>query len=346
MNHALAFALLAACTTSPDHSQPPPCGTPSPSDQLAQNQNQIISLALSGGEVYWLDLGGLGKVSTDGTGATELVQPQSGAAFALAGTIVVRGDTVYWADGNFPQGSIASVPAAGGATTTIATATEPLGVAVDATNIYWSTFGSSDHPVGTVVKQRLAGGDAVVLASGLSTVGPIAVDEANVYWSDDFGAVASVPIAGGAVHQLAPAQYTLPPATILDGAPAAIAVSDGRVYWTSTPLDGTSPSTIRSVDIGGGTATTIATLATRPLGLAVDDTFVYWSEVGPITPDGGLGVPPTVNQGTISRVANDGSDAVQIVSNGATYPVGPVVEDNALYYSTGSAATTLYRVVM
>jgi hypothetical protein len=53
-----------------------------------------------------------------------------------------------------------------------------------------------------------------------------------------------------------------------------------------------------------------------------------------------------VNQGTISRVANDGSDAVQIVSNGATYPVGPVVEDNALYYSTGSAATTLYRVVM
>jgi hypothetical protein len=346
MKFALAFALLAACATSHDHSQPPPCGTPSPSDQLATDPNEIESLALANGVVYWIDVDGIGKVSTDGTGEAVLADVGSGSAFALSGSIAAQDDTVYWADGNFPQGAVGSVPADGGDRTTLATADEPIGLVIDDTNIYFSTFGSSDNAVGTIVKQPLAGGAPVTLASGLSTVGPIAIDDSNVYWTDEFGAVASVAIAGGAVHQLVPAQYTLPPNTILDSWPTGITVSDGLVYWTSTPLDGMSPSTIQSIAIGGGSATTLATLDTQPSGLAVDDTFVYWGEVGPIIPGSGLGAPPIVNQGSIRRTAKDGSGTAQILSTGATYPVGPVVEDNALYYSTGSAATTLYRVVM
>jgi hypothetical protein len=275
------------------------------------------------------------------------VQAGSGSTFALSGSIAAQGDTVYWADGNFPQGAVGSVPADGGDRTTVATADEPVGLALDDTNIYFSTFGSSNNAVGTIVKQPLAGGAPVTLATGLATVGPIAIDDSNVYWTDEFGAVASVAIAGGAVHQLVAAQYALPPNTILDSWPTGIAVSDGRVYWTSTPLDGMSPSTIQSIAVGGGSsATTLATLDTKPSGLAVDDTFVYWAEIGAIMPGSELGAPPIANQGSIRRVAKDGSSAAQILSTGATYPVGPVVEDNALYYSTGSAATTLYRVVM
>ncbi|HTR54658.1 MAG TPA: hypothetical protein VMJ10_28395 [Kofleriaceae bacterium] len=349
MKHALWIAALAACTTSShDEPQPPPCGAPSPTDQLAQTQNQILALAIANGEIYWLDMGGIGKVSTDGAGGaggTELVQATSDAAFALGGFITTGAGNVYWADGNFPAGSVDRVAASGGASVQIAATDEPIGIAVDDTNIYWSTFGSSANPVGTIVKQPIAGGAPVVLASNLATVGPIAIDDSSVYWSDLFGAVSSVPIAGGAVRTLVPAQFTLPPATILDGSPVGIALADGRLYWTATPLDGKSPSTIRSVAISGGTATTIATLDTQPTGIAVDDTFVYWAEVGPIT-SGGLGTPPVVNQGSIRRMARDGTAAAQIVSSGATYPVGPVVEDNALYYSTGSAATTLYRVVL
>lgn len=185
-----------------------------------------------------------------------------------------------------------------------------------------------------------------MLATGLSTVGPIAIDETNVYWSDMFGAVSSVPIAGGSVHALVPAQYALPPSTILDDTPVGIAVADGVVYWTSTPLDGTSPSTIDAVPVDGGAVTIVATPATRPLGLAVDDQFVYWGEIGPVMAGPGLGTPPIANQGSLSRVDRDGGGSPQLLATGATYPVGPVVGENALYYATGSAASTIYRIVM
>jgi hypothetical protein len=344
MKALLAVSLLGACTSSPEP-PPPPCGAPTLANQLATTQNEVLSLALANGQLYWLDMGGIGAVSTDAGSASEIVQGGDGA-FALGGTIATNGTTVYWADGDFPSGTVDSVAANGGGRTTIASTDEPIGVAIDATNIYWSTFGSSDNPVGTIVKQPLAGGAQTVLATGLSTVGPIAIDETNVYWSDMFGAVASVPIAGGSVRALAPAQHTLPPNTILDDTPVGIAVADGTIYWVSSPLQGTDPSTIDSVSIDGGTVNIVATPATRPLGLAVDDQFVYWGEVGPITQGPGLGTPPIANQGSLSRVDRDGGGTPQVLATGATYPVGPVVSDNALYYATGPTASTIYRVVM
>ena len=344
MKALLAVSLLGACTSSSPE-PPPACGTPTLSDQLATTQNEVLSLALASGQLYWLDMGGIGEVSTDAGTPAEIVQG-SAAGFALGGTIATNGTTVYWADGEFPSGSVDSVAPNGGGRTTIASTDEPIGVAIDATNIYWSTFGSSDDPVGTIVKQPLAGGAQTILATGLSTVGPIAIDDTNVYWSDMFGAVSSVPIAGGSVRALVPAQYTLPPNTILDDTPVGIAVADETIFWTSTPLQGTAPSTIDSVSVDGGAVTVVATPATRPLGLAVDDQFAYWAEVGPITPGPGLGTPPIANQGSLSRIDRDGGGAVQILATGATYPVGPVVSDNALYYATGAAASTIYRVVM
>ncbi|HEY3802680.1 MAG TPA: hypothetical protein VGL61_08720 [Kofleriaceae bacterium] len=344
----LVLPLFAACTTSDPNDPPPPaCGTPTLSDQLAVTQNEVLSLALAGGQLYWLDMGGVGEVSTDASGSgLEIVQSSSGAAFALGGTIATNGSMVYWADGDFPSGTVDSVPAGGGTRTMIAQTDEPLGVAIDATNIYWSTFGSSDDAVGTIVKQPLAGGAPTVLASGLSTVGAIAIDDTNVYWTDMFGAVASVPIAGGTVKTLVPAQYALPPNTILDDSPVGIAVIDGTVYWASTPLDGSSPSTIDSVSIDGGTPAVIATPATTPRGIAVDDQFVYWSEIGVVTEGSGLGTPPTADQGTVSRVDRGAGGTPQVLATGASYPTAPVVANNALYYASGSSASTIFRIVM
>jgi hypothetical protein len=342
-----ALLLVAACTTSDPDGPPPACGTPTLTDQIAVTQQQVLSLALANGQLFWLDIGGVGVVSTDASGSnsgTELINAASGDVFALGGTIASNGSMVYWADGNFPTGHVGSVAVTGAQPTTIAQTDEPIGVAIDATNIYWSTFGSSDNPVGTIVKQPLLGGSPTVLATGLATVGPIAIDDTNVYWSDMFGAVAYVPIATGAVTTLVPAQYTLPANTILDDTPAAIAVANGNVYWTSSPLDGSSPGTIDSVATTGGSVSVVATPATRPLGVAVDDTFLYWSEVGTIT-ETGLGTPPTADQGSLSRVQLVGG-ALQVLATGATYPVGPVVSDNALYYASGNAASTIFRIVM
>ncbi len=341
-----AGLLFAAACTSPHHNDPPICGTPTAQDQLAQTQNQILSLTLAGDDVYWMDMGGIGRAPTDASSAgAEIVSPTS-SPFALGGSITNNGENVYWADGNLPSGSVDRVAMSGGGLVQLASTNQPIGVAVDASNIYWSTFGSSANPVGTIVKQPIDGGAAVTLATGLATVGPIALDDHNVYWSDMFGAVSSVPIAGGAVHTLVPAQYALPPNTVLDDAPIGIAVADGTVYWTSTPLQGATPNVISSVSIDGGAVSVVATPATQISGLAVDDQFVYWSEIGDVTPGQGLGSPPTADQGSISRLARDGSSAAQVLATGATYPVGPVVGDNVIYYASGSSLSTVYRVVM
>jgi hypothetical protein len=339
-----AFSALLAASACTDHGDAPPCGTPGMADQVAHTTNQIVALTLAGDDVYWLDLGGVGKVSTAGT-QTEIVTAPSPAAFALGGSIAVDAANAYWANGNYPAGAVTSVPTAGGSPAQLATANEPVGVAVDAQNLYFSTFGSSASPVGTIVEQPLAGGPAITLATGLATVGPIAIDASNVYWTDRFGAVSAVQIGGGSMRTLVPAQYTLPANTILDDYPVAIAVDAGVVYWTSEPLDPSQPATIESVAGAGGATTTIATLSSAPRGLAVDADYVYWSDLGPSSPGSGLGAPPHLLGGSVSRVAKAGSD-VEVLATGAIFPVGPVVGDNVFYYASGASDGTVFRVVM
>lgn len=83
--------------------------------------------------------------------------------------------SVYWANGD----SVMKVPLGGGVATTLAS--EQGGVqriAVDATNVYWT---SAD---GAVRKVPIGGGPATTLSSlpGAVPVG-IAVDASSVYWT-------------------------------------------------------------------------------------------------------------------------------------------------------------------
>ena len=55
---------------------------------------------------------------------------------------------------------------------------DPVRIAVDATNVYWTNYGS-----GTVMKVPLAGGVATTLASGMTGPLGIVVDATSVYWS-------------------------------------------------------------------------------------------------------------------------------------------------------------------
>ena len=118
---------------------------------------------------------------------------------------------------------------------TLATGQGPWALALDATSIYW-TEPLRLHREQGVAERRDAG---VILASGTCVLQSqsVAVDAANVYWSNpgtfgnDYtdGAVMRVPLAGGTPVAVATAQH----------GPFGVAVHGAyRFYWAN---QGTPP---------------------------------------------------------------------------------------------------------
>src|SRR5438128_1241496 len=93
----------------------------------------------------------------------------------------------------------------------------------------WSKVAIRGHDVTMIVLHRLAGLAAVKLASGQCGASGIAIDDANLYWTNtDAGTVMMVSKSGGKPATLASKQTE----------PAGIAVGGGVVYWTN---HGTAP---------------------------------------------------------------------------------------------------------
>lgn len=91
---------------------------------------------------------------------------------------------------------------------------------------------------------------------------------------------------------------------------AAFALNDSYVYWT----DGSSQ--VQRVAESGGPVQTIAPGQSKPYGLAVDATFVYWSNQ--------LG-------GAILRAPKDGSGTAQVLAT-ATQPGDIAIYQGNLYW--------------
>jgi len=248
--------------------------------------------------------------------------------------IALDATNVYWVSGGpgepgvTADGSLRSVPIAGGSPVTLASNLEaPSTLVVDSTTVYWVNAGTAatDYADGTVVKMPLAGGAITTLSTSPSRFTGIARDGANVYWADGLsggGVVVAVPLGGGPAVTLASAQgpvYEL------------VAVS-GDVFCEASPANSVA-ETITKLPVAAGTPVALASNQLYAQGLAVDGSSVYWAteelfvdggvlDVGQILTvpkAGGLPVTLATQQTSPSALAVDGSSIywVSYASNGA-----------------------------
>ena len=216
-------------------------------------------------------------------------------------TIVNDGTDVFWANTASPFSIVQDVIATDTVTTVPIVVDAGAGLSgiqpmvVDANHIYWGdTVGAGN---GTVYQANRDGSGVIALASGLSaSVNGIAVDASNVYFTVDPGnnSVNSVPIGGGSVNVLATGE----------AGPIPIVTDGTSLYWINTGGIGTGPSSLRKMPVGGGAITNLAACGVSfkkaaPCGdsfvsLAMDSTYVYWTDEAAVTPGG---------SGTLFKVA-------------------------------------------
>ncbi|WP_437967366.1 hypothetical protein WMF04_48795 [Sorangium sp. So ce260] len=157
----------------------------------------------------------------------------------------------------------------------------PTFLRMDASGIYWSNQGSGDAPDGSVMRLDPGDGTAAVLAAEQALPGPLALDEATVYFAHARG-ISAVPKAGGEVTELAPDAR---------GA-AALAVDQGALYWVEP---GTPPAFedggLFALPPGQGPGAAKVMLAAIPgvaNGVALDADHVYVTARGTGAGDGAI----------------------------------------------------------
>lgn len=228
-------------------------------NSIAAGSNWTV--AIDGMRVYWGDGTSIRSCAKQDCAGSTIVLAQASGVHGIA----VDATSVYWA---MTSGrTVMKVDKNGGASSVLASGTYPYELTVDEANVYWTDHDSTGN--GTVMSVPVTGGSPVQLAAAkdTSTMG-IAVDKKNVYFTTGDGKMMQVPKHGGPVLTLS---------TALGNEPWGIATDGQNVYGVSEPFDGLGA--IVRVPVGGGAAKVLASGQVAPVGIAVDASYVYWTDV-------------------------------------------------------------------
>ncbi len=185
--------------------------------------------------------------------------------------------------------------------------------------VYWASGGQT-----TIGRAKLNGsGMNNAFISGLSNVGGVAIDSRYIYWTQGQGATSTIGRAnldGTGVdpnfipHAAGVQDFDNPPAH------AGIAVNSSSIFW-----DNTGSGFIGKANIDGSSPTGTLVGTTEPAcGVAADQNFVYWLDVGLAQ--------------SVSRATVNGGDKQTNYINGATGSCGLAADSNTLYWGSSTKA--------
>jgi hypothetical protein len=129
----------------------------------------------------------------------------------------------------------------------------PSNLVSDGTNLYWLT---SEGTGGPLLSMPVGGGAISTVVSAQLGGGFLAVDDTNVYFIDETGAVSRVPKGGG------------PSTPIIKLTDSGLTALGDRLYWREIS-PGTQASVIKTVPLKGGTVSTLADLPASVSGEAL-----------------------------------------------------------------------------
>jgi hypothetical protein len=206
-------------------------------------------------------------------------------------------------------------------TVMVPTLTSPIGIALDANNIYYTDDGN-----GLVYSVPKAGGASVALVTSgqAASAWDIIVVGSSVYWSTyNQEKILSVPITGGAASTL----------SSVENVPAGLASDGTSLFWANSWQE--APA-IRAENLSTGLVSTLdlpgdgGTVVIGPSAIAVDGTYVYWGNEA--------GAGPS----SVYRANKDGSNPIQLATT--VDPVEGITVDATNVYFTVDLGGGVYSV--
>lgn len=255
-----------------------------------------VGVAVDGSHVYWANpkAGTIGRADLDGTNVVPAFISPGAVEFGSEETIesepryvAVDAGHIYWtntgrSDSQFgpvdKEGTIGRAEINGAKASIepafVRGASNPQGIAVNASHIYWANAGRTDE-TRTIARSAIGGGEVnetfhEVRGNGWTPYG-VGLSATHVYFSfneesDDNGYLGRIPLEGGSkeFHFIGKAGVR------------GVAMDSGHVYWATQGEEAIGRADLELENLDSK----LIELKGKPNGVAVDGSHLYWATNG------------------------------------------------------------------